>query len=82
MKWVKTIVMLGRIDNATLNLPTKLKDSMTNRGKKFFESECFIASLVLDPRFTWTLNHDVFNFALRDKGIVRQNTEKISKKFF
>lgn len=68
--WVKMLLKLKKVKDGKYLLPSSMCNNLEVRGKKFFESEAFVASLVLDPRFNWSLDHPVFNLRLRDRGIV------------
>lgn len=69
IKWLWTQFKVKQIKNRKFRIPTKLYDSLVRRSKKLTECNALVSALVLDPRISWSRNHEIFNFELRDRGI-------------
>lgn len=63
-------IQIESIIDGRNKIPSQLVASLKGRCKKFFECDAFVASLALDPRFTWCAQHEIFNYELRDRAVV------------
>lgn len=63
-------VQIELLGDGRYKFGSSLLSQFKNLSKKFFECDAFIAALVLDPRFSWSEDSELFNLELRDRGIV------------
>ncbi|KAG5674185.1 hypothetical protein PVAND_004168 [Polypedilum vanderplanki] len=70
-KWISMQVQVTNTPDGINSISSRLKTAIINRARKFFESDAFVAALLLDPRFTWCGRNSVYDETLRDRGIVQ-----------
>lgn len=63
-------IELETLGDGRNQMGSKLADIFKILVKKLFESDAFVASILLDPRINWSADDQIFNYELRDRGIV------------
>ena len=71
ISWVRMELNIRRVAGGNEQLKAKLLGELNQRKQKFFESDVFVAALLLDPRINWSQNpEDFYGPAMCERGIL------------
>ncbi|CAG9812059.1 unnamed protein product [Chironomus riparius] len=71
ISWLKMELNIRSVPDGNEQLKTKLLEALKQHKQKFFESDAFVAALLLDPRINWSQNpEDFYGPAMYERGIL------------